>query len=135
MPKYLVNKKSKKLFNGSIPRYEKYKVKTLWTNPNPEIGMPNNYEISLNSDQYDYLIFIYCYNYISENIDIEMSTMCSKGKDILLVGIGYSLGSTVRRKIVYKNDLTYIAMVGVNGPQNENTDSVCIPVKIIGIKF
>lgn len=122
------------ILNPKIPRYEKLKMETLWTNSSPENGMPNNYAIHLSSDNYDELVFIYCYNNVSTNMNIEMASMCRKGKDILLTGIGYALGSTVRRRLNYQDDLTYIASIGISGSSNENTDSVCIPVKIIGIK-
>ena len=112
---------------------ENMKGKILWENQNPISNM-SQMDISLSSDDYDYLIWIYAYNNNIDNTNIHKSTICLKGSSVMMNIIGYVTGFTNRRQAIYVNSTTYNIRNGMDNSNNENS-TVCIPLYVVGGKF
>ncbi len=124
--------KSGNILNPKIPRYEKIKTKKLWSNSDPTKVLNANVYIKLSDTNYDAIIWIYCFNNTASNI--ELSTICEKGKSVLLNAIGYGGGGTARRILDYQNDSQYKTQIGKEVTAGD-TNTVCIPICAIGIYF
>lgn len=109
------------------------KSKILWTNSSPTSNVASGTTATLSSDDYDYLIWLYCYNTNSANTNIQKSSVCLKGKSVMMNVIGYSTGGLMRRVADYTNDTTYTFRDAYNASNVDN--SYCIPLYAIGCKF
>lgn len=109
------------------------KGKILWVNPNPTNTMGEGTNITLSSDDYDMLIWIFCYNNTATNVTIQSGIACLKGNSCLMSLVGYSTGTTVRRRLDYVNDTTYSAKNGMTSAGGSGA-SYCIPLYAIGYK-
>lgn len=109
------------------------KQKILWSNSDPTKSIAAGDQAILNSSDYDYLIWIYCYNTNSANTSIHKSSVCLKGNSVMMNIIGYSTGAEMRRVADYINNTTYTFRDAYNGAEIGN--SYCIPLFVIGGKL
>ena len=108
--------------------------KILWTNENPTSAISADTPVTLSSNDYDYLIWIYCYNNSSSNTNIQKSSICLKGNSVMMNIIGYSTGNKFKRRADYVSDTSYTLTTGMNDSNTADT-SICIPLYVIGCKF
>ena len=106
----------------------------LWQNATPTNEFAGNTTITLSSGDYDYLIWLYCYNNSSANVDVEKSTICLKGKSAMMNIIGYSTGQLGRRRADYV-DSTHYTITGAYYGDIANNNAYCIPLACIGCKL
>lgn len=104
----------------------------LWENETPSANMTGDVEINLLSDDYDYLEWFYIFSNSESNLSNNQSMSCQKGRSVTLFAIGYASNSTVRRIISYVSDTKYKTQIAKH--DNEDNNSYCIPVKVVGHK-
>lgn len=123
----------KSVVNNNATELSNLQGSILWTNPNPSAAVNNGTTATLSSDDYDYIIWLYCYNTNSSNTNIQKSSICLKGNSVMMNVIGYSTGALMRRVADYTNDTTYTFRDAYNGTNIDN--AYCIPLYAIGCKF
>ena len=129
-----LNKDILDLITQNTNDINRLKAKLLWTNPNPTNTMADGTNINLSSDDYDLLIWIYCYSNAVANITINSASACLKGSACLMTLIGYSTGALVRRRLDYVNDKKYTASAGITNGGGDGS-GYCIPLYCIGVKY
>lgn len=129
-----LNKDILDLITQNTNNINRLKAKLLWTNQNPTNTMADGTNINLSSDDYDLLIWIYCYSNAVANITINSASACLKGSACLMTLIGYSTGALVRRRLDYVNDKKYTASAGVTSGGGDGS-GYCIPLYCIGVKY
>lgn len=115
---------------------------TLWTNPDSTVIF-NEQSITLSSDDYNYLIFLY-YNINSGNFRGISSTIVPKGEDALLSSMYFNDSTTVNvytlRKATYNSDTQYsfskawFTSTDQAGSARDYNVFI-IPYKVIGVKL
>lgn len=110
----------------------------LWVNQNPTSTF-NSQDITLSSDDYDYLE-VYFYD-LSDNNNLNMKcTKVLKGENATLDNVLYNSSNEFyfsTRYLRYNSDTSYTAQntkSSYNGQVVDGLNFVCIPVKIVGIK-
>ena len=111
-----------------------YLPRLLWQNSNPTSNMDANTQINLSDDNYDFLIWGYCYSTDPSNIAIQKSSICLKGASPMLNIIGYATGVKARRILDYVNNKKYVARAGKDDNGNDN-NRYCIPIFCIGVSL
>ena len=111
-----------------------YLPRIIWTNEKPNENMNTNTQIKLSDDNYDLLIWIYCYNINSANTLIQKSSICLKGASPMMNIIGYATGIKARRILDWSDNKTYIARAGKDDAGNDN-NSYCIPLFCIAMSL
>lgn len=109
------------------------KSNILWTNATPTSSVAGGTRAPLNSDDYDYIIWIYCYNTNPSNTNIHKSSICLKGSSVMMNIVGYTTGISMRRIADYVDDTTYTFRDAYNDTTVNN--DYCIPLYAIGGKF
>lgn len=104
------------------------KFKVLWTNPSPQSNF-NSQNVTLSSNDYDYLIF----NYRNNESD-GMSVIVKKGQNAKLIYNAYDSGQLLyERTAKYVNDTTYQFLdAKFNGAVR---NWLCVPIEIIAVKL
>ena len=141
------NEKYKTLDKYLIDSINNLKIKKLWENPNKDNGLTNQ-NITLSSDDYDYLICIYK-PYFSWKIMCSVATIKGYGFSLNFAaaaqisdGTNWKIGNFTR-KITCINDTTYSIenneLHTPNGDQyGENGIQYgwwCVPIMVLGGKF
>ena len=113
-------------------------VRTLWTNTNPNQAFEPQ-TITLNSGDYDYLIWFYKLAWTS-NI-ITGSVICSKGDNIQLQSVNAyeSNGMNLMKRLATYVDNTHYSIedgiiADLTNHRNTNGKEYNIPLKVVGIK-
>lgn len=112
----------------SIRAVNEIKGKILWTNPNPNNSISNTLDITLSSDDYDFLEIITKQTTTDSR---EYITKIRKGFASRLYVLTLD-GLTVVRNIRYNNDTSYTIGSIAGGTASDET--WCIPLYIIGYK-
>ena len=109
------------------------KQKILWKNEEPTEPISGGEQAKFTSSDYDYIIWIYCYNTNTANTGIQKSSICLKRESVMMNVVGYTTGTAMRRVADYENDTTYTFRDAYNGSSVGNT--YCIPLFAIGGKL
>lgn len=141
------NNKYKNL-NNVINEINSKGLKKLWENTATSKASFPAQDITLSSDDYDYLIWIYsdnCYN--DTDWGIQMSQMCLKGDGVKLTGVGdeHTPGTAQYyvaiffRKVIRNSDTSYTVntcyyKLGADNTQY-STNERLIPRAVYGGKF
>lgn len=127
--------------------FQEHKLKLLWENPNPS-GTFKAQNITLSSDDYDYLIWFYKGHNGWQRLMAQMS-LKGFGVDLICPSDGQmSNGKTWKianfyRRITYTNATTYsvpLAIMTVPNGDSYGANGLsegywCLPIKIYGGKF
>lgn len=119
--------------DGYSCNYINNRMKLLWTNPSPTSAMTVDSKINLSSDDYDLLVWVYGYN--TSNTNLQNSSICVKGNNILLTMIGYSAGALQRRTLTYVSDTQYNVNAAYSSTGGTNTNTMNILLYVYGIKL
>lgn len=109
------------------------KRQVLWQNTSSSSEMGADTIINLSNSDYDELEWLFIYSNATANLSNQQSFNCQKGNSITLFSIGYSTGVSVRRTIDRVSDTQYKTRAGIRNTEESNT--YCIPVAVIGIKY
>lgn len=118
-------------------------LKKLWENTNTTTSFSPQ-TITLSSEDYDYLVWIYRFHTASNN-NIQKSQLVLKGAGVIMdVAWDFSPGggsytvADYHRKVQYTNDTTYSSEdcnIKYNNTQDAQDNNFIIPVAVYGGKF
>lgn len=125
----------KSVVNNNATELSNLQGSILWTNPNPSASVNSGATATLSSSNYDYLIWIYCFNNTNlANTSIHKSSICLKGNSVIMNIIGAASGSSARRVATRVSDTQYTFGDGYDS-NNNVSGTVCIPLYAIGCKL
>ena len=138
-----VNTFSESTENAYSCYYANQKIlKKLWENTNTTTSFSPQ-TITLSSEDYDYLVWIYRFNTTSNN-NLQKSQLVLKGAGVIMdVAWDYGVGGSYtvadyHRKVQYTNNTTYSiedCNIKYNNTQDAQDNNYIIPVAVYGAKF
>ena len=117
-------------------------LKKLWENTNTTTSFSPQ-TITLSSEDYDYLVWIYRFHTASNN-NIQKSQLVLKGAGVVMdIAWDYGVGGSYtvadyHRKVQYTNNTTYSiedCIIKYNNTQDAQDNNYIIPVAVYGGKF
>jgi len=120
------------------PNLDCLRTKILWTNPNPTSAFSAQ-TITLNSSDYDYLLFIsdlYLSSSVSEQRNTVSMTIKGRGCSLNVSADYGGAEATFYRTATYINDTQYNISGGSyrSNTTTGNDNSILVPIQVIGLK-